>query len=89
MKVYVTKFALEKGCIIEGELAETMNVTNDWTRKSETKYLVYTACGEYLLNRNDFEDSKVTATIVAENKRIEKIKELESQIDRLMRMNFT
>lgn len=89
MKVYVTKFALEKGCIIEGELAETMNITDDYTGKSETKYLVYTAYGEYLLSRDDFEDSKVTAAIVAEDKRIEKIKELESQIDRLMRMSFT
>ena len=89
MKVFITKFALEKGCIVEGELVETMNITNDWTRKSETKYLVFTDYGKYLLSREDFEDSKTTAAIVAEDKRIKKIKELESQIDRLMRMSFT
>lgn len=88
MKVWITKYALEQGRIIEGEMIEKANIVDDYTKEKEIGYIATSEIGVLILKENEFTFSKESAIAQVLEMRQKKIESLRKQIKKLEKMKF-
>lgn len=87
--VYITRYVISEGKILEGELVETYNIENDFTKKKRVAYVIRVGDRKFLLDEEDFSYSFEGAVQKAEAMRIKEIEKLEKAITRLRNISFT
>lgn len=87
--VYITRYVISEGKILEGELVETYNIENDFTKKKSRAYLIKSGDRKFLLDEEDFSYSLEGAAQKAEAMRLKEIEKLEKEITRLRNISFT
>lgn len=87
-KVYVTKFALEKG-ILHGIIQEKIRMHSDYPKKVTLVYKIVTDEGTYLLEQDDFGNDPEDAVRKAGKMRDDEIRNLKKRIQELKLMQFS
>lgn len=86
--VYITRYVISEGKILEGELVETWNIENDLTKKKSRAYIVKSGDRKFILNEEDFSYSFEGAVLKAEAMRLKEIKKLEKELTQLRNISY-
>ncbi len=88
MEVYITKYALSEGGVLNGKIIDVWNLEDDHTHEKRKTYVVQSDERKFLLNDEDFSYSFDEAINKAEAMRKEEIALLENRLEHLRKMSF-